>query len=64
MKRVKLKDRVRLLAETRAQLFAAATNANNPNSTPYWRRDAEKNLELAALEFGKVSIRYLGGKWE
>lgn len=58
VKRAKLLDRVRLLAERRSALMIAA-KANAVDE--YDRRRAEARIEEAAIEYAMVAFRYIGG---
>jgi hypothetical protein len=62
MKRVTLLDRVAFIAEKRADLFEAGRVANQTGLTIYGRLEAERQLELRAVEFGLAMKRYLGGR--
>jgi hypothetical protein len=60
VKRAKLIDRVRLLAEKRGALMMAAKANSGDNE--FDRRRAEARIEEAAIEYAVVAIRYLGGE--
>lgn len=62
MKRANLIDRVTLLAKRRHALQVAARNYADPtrNSGYLMAADA-KDLEVEAIKYATVAIRYLGG---
>jgi hypothetical protein len=62
MRRAKLIDRVKFLAEKRVHLFDAALNSQKPEQTRWQRQQAEAELEIRAIEYGIAVQRYLGGQ--